>query len=255
MNLRLRSLSAVACVLALLGFASQLQASDRHDHNAHLWLTYAGDHPIAGSPWGVHLESQVRRADFGTDWQQFMLRPGLNYTINPRLMLTAGYAWVDTHQYGMRPVRADFPEHRAWQQVAWTTPAFGLDWLHRFRLEQRQIGEMSPGNDGRFEVGRYRYENRFRYMLRTTVPAPWNSRDYFIAWNEIFINFGSHVARNTVDQNRAFLGVGRRLNDHLRLEIGFLEQTLQQRDGQVWEHNHTLSISILSNWPFGHGSD
>jgi len=72
-----------------------LAAQDRiTDHNFHGWFSYFGDHPIAGSKWGAHLEGQFRRHNVITRWQQLLLRPGVNYQATPAVMLTAGYAFV-----------------------------------------------------------------------------------------------------------------------------------------------------------------
>ena len=105
--------------IALFASAA-VHAADKQDHNSHLWLNYVGDHPIGDGPWGVHLESQVRRADFGKNWQQFMVRPGVNYAFTPALSASLGYAYVETHPYGDYPALDTFPEHRIWQQLIYT---------------------------------------------------------------------------------------------------------------------------------------
>jgi hypothetical protein len=230
-------------ILSLIGTA---RAADQHADNSNLWLNYVGDHPIGNGPWGLHLESQIRRADMGEHWQQLLLRPGINYTISPTLTVSAGYAWVETHPYGDIPIAADFPEHRLWEQAVVSHKALGLDWTHRFRLEQRRIGEVAPATG---DVTNWRYENRIRYMLRTSSPLTDSGKTYIALWNEVFFNFGSNVQGNDFDQNRAFIGLGRHLNEHTRVEIGFLEQTLQRRGGAVWENNHTLTVMLMSKWP------
>jgi hypothetical protein len=225
--------------------------ADVLDSNGNLWLNYVGDHPLFGSKWGLHLEAQTRRADFGENWQQLLLRPGINYTLNPNTVLSAGYAWVHTWPYGDFPAKHEFSENRLWEQVAYTRPWLGLEWTHRFRLEQRRIAEMLEDADGEWNVGNWRYENRLRYMLRTSIPLTESKRTYLALWNEVFINFGSNVSGNVFDQNRAFIGIGRKLTDTTRVEVGFMEQTIQRRGGQIWENNHTISVWLMSKWPFG----
>ncbi len=238
-------------LLLLTPFLAPRSASaDVYDSNGNLWLNYVGDHPLFGSDWGLHLEAQTRRADFGDDWQQLLIRPGINYTFNPAWNISAGWAYVNTHQYGDYPAAHDFPEHRAWQQVVHTHEALGLEWQHRLRLEQRWIGEMSE-LDGDWNVGNWRYENRLRYLLRTSVPLTESKRTYMALWNEVFINFGSNVQGNVFDQNRAFIGIGQKLSDSTRIEFGFMEQTIQRRGGHIWENNHTISLWLMSKWPFG----
>jgi hypothetical protein len=88
-------------------------------------------------------------------------------------------------------------------------------------------------------------------MLRTSIPLSDDEEVYLAVWDEVFVNFGGNVLRNYFDQNRFFIGIGRKIGPGLRIEAGFLEQTLQRRGGGQWENNHTLSIWLVSNWPFG----
>jgi hypothetical protein len=214
-----------------------------YDHNASAWYNYFGDHAIGDGQWGLHLDAQVRRDNLGLDQQQYLVQPGVNFKARPNLDLGAGYGYMRTYPYGDFPLPAPLDEHRVWEQVSTTTPALGLNWNHRLRLEQRHIGR----------AGSFRYENRVSYRLLTTLPLPFveDPRYYLKASEEIFVNFGGAVAKNHFDQNRAYLAVGRRLSEHTKLEIGFMEQTLQHRDGRVLENNHTLMVSFFSGWPFG----
>ncbi|TDU81231.1 uncharacterized protein DUF2490 [Prosthecobacter fusiformis] len=237
-------------ILALHCLVSQVHASDTvSDSNGHLWFTYVGDHPFGSSPWGIHLEGQARRSEMGDEWQQWLVRPGINYTLSPTLQFSAGWAYALTYRYGDYPVAFEFPEHRAWEQVVWKMKALGLEWQHRLRLEQRWIGEMEgSGND--WNVENWRYENRLRYMLRTTIPLTQDKKTYLALWDEIMVNFGTNVSGNHFDQNRAFIGIGHKLSDHTRMEFGFMEQTLQRRGGAIWENNHTFGVWFMTQWPF-----
>jgi Protein of unknown function (DUF2490) len=222
-------------------------AADQHADNDNLWLNYVGDHPLLKSPWGLHLEIQNRREDWGDEWQQLLIRPGLNYTLSPTITVSAGYGFVKTYPYGELPVAQEFDEHRLWEQVAYKMTFLGLDWQHRLRLEQRWIEEVNPAG----ERLNWRGENRLRYMLRTSIPLTADKNVYLVLWNEVFLNFGGNILKNHFDQNRAFIGIGRKLTPSTRLEIGFMEQTVQRRGGDKWEANHTASIWLMSNAPFG----
>jgi len=230
---------AAACCSTLAG--------DQHADNYNLWLNYVGDHPLFGSPWGLHLEVQNRLSDWGDDWQQLLIRPGINYAISPTLSVSAGWAYVKTYPYGDLPVAHDFDEHRAWEQVLYKSTFLGLEWQQRVRLEQRWIEEVTPAG----ETTNWRGENRFRYLLRTNIPLTKDKKTTLIVWDEVFLNFGGNIAKNHFDQNRAFIGIGRQLNSDTRLEVGFMEQTIQRRGGDKWENNHTPSVWLTSKWPFG----
>lgn len=209
---------------------------------------YFGDHPVKASKWGVHLEGQWRRHDELLKWQQLLLRPGVNYAIHPNVTLTLGYGYITTHRYGEYPISVPFPEHRVFQQAQVSHKIKKVGTSHRFRLEQRLLGEMGvlPGGD-RILTG-YRHENRFRYMYRALIPirGKWGIALY----DEIMFNFGQNIGANRFDQNRAYAAVTYNLPQRSRLEIGFMEQTLQQRNGRIIENNHTFQVAIFSTMPF-----
>ncbi len=237
-------------IITAVGSVAPLHAAT--DDNAHGWYMYFGDHPIAKSKWGVHLEGQWRRHDLGLSWQQLLLRPGVNYQLTKNILLTGGYGFIETYRYGDFPFRAAFPEHRIFEQVQITPRFLSLDWQNRLRFEQRHLGVMTEQPDGTFRRASWRYENRFRYMLRTNVPLPFADKKYYLGlYNEIMFDYGKNVAFNVFDQNRAYVALGRTVARETRLEVGFMEQTIQQRSGQVFEHNHTLQVAIYSRFPFG----
>lgn len=243
-------------LLALLGWL--VATTDHHasgtlaDSNNHVWLNYVGDHPLGDGPWGLHLEIQNRRADWADEWQQLLIRPGINYQISPTLSVSAGWAYVRTYPYGGYPAATEFPEHRAWQQAQHNFQFAGLEWTHRLRLEQRWLGEMGlDDSGGDYDLANWRYENRLRYLLRASLPLTARGGTYLVLWDEVFFNFGKNVKGNDFDQNRAFIGIGQKLGASTRLEVGYMEQTVRRRGGQIREDNHTIAVWLLSKWPFG----
>jgi hypothetical protein len=237
-------------VLALAALATPVYAQS--DHNAHAWLMYFGDHPIAKSRWGVHLEGQWRRADVGLTWQQLLLRPGVNFQVTRNFSLTGGYGFINTYPYGEFPLAANTPEHRFFEQALVTKRIGNYNFANRFRLEQRHLGVLAEEPGGGYRVASYRYENRVRHQIRTTIPFAFGDKKNYLALsNEIKFNFGKNVEKNVFDQNRAYVALGRDLGHQTRFEFGFLEQTLQRRGGLIFEHNHTLQFAIYSQLPFG----
>jgi hypothetical protein len=237
-----------SCVVFCLCGVSQLDAETADNNN--LWLNYVGDHPLFGSPWGLHLEVQNRLSEWGKDWQQLLVRPGINYTFTPNLSASMGYGYVRTYPYGELPSVHEFDEHRMWEQMLYKHEGLGMEWIHRVRFEQRWIEELGQRPDGGYETTNWRGENRARYMLRNNIPISEDKKTYLAIWDEVFFNFGGNILGNHFDQNRAFVGIGRKLTDHTKLEVGFLEQTVHKRGGQNWENNHTISVWLTSNLPF-----
>lgn len=212
------------------------------DHNAHGWYNYFGDHPVADSKWGIHLEGQYRRHDVVTKWQQLLLRPAINYDVKPSLTLTAGYAYAHTYSYSdlSAPFRAT-NENRLWEQVQYRYKAGRASLSTRVRFEERFLGSSVPGQG-------FRYENRLRTWEQVTVPI--SKKTYFTGYDEVWFYVKPYVSKSSFDQNRAYAALGYRLNPSLRLEVGYMNQALRQRSGLVLESNHTLMVSLYSNARF-----
>ncbi len=234
--------SALAAIIPSLACAQTIQ-----DTNLHAWFMYFGDHPL-NDRWGVHLESQIRRADAGLTWQQLLIRPGINYQLNKNVMLTAGYAYARTSPYGDVPAKTAFPEHRVFEQALIKHGIKKVALQHRLRLEQRLVG-----------TDRWEMRNRFRYMLRADIPLPIaasKGKPFGIAiYDEPFIHFGGNRGIRYLDQNRAYAALTYKLTRSNRLEFGYLHQYVPQRNGFVSEHNHTLQFAWFSVAPFGGKED
>lgn len=234
--------------LALLGgvLEAQVQPSRLIDFNRHAWFSYSGDHQVKGR-WGLHFDAQWRRAELGLQWQQYQLRPGVNYKVNDRLLLTLGYAYTHAYPYGEFPVRAAFPEHRIYQQALVRTRIRGVDVSHRIRMEQRFVQYPQ-------DAGSSTYQNRFRYLLKADFPLTGENgaaRWYLPVYNEILIGVPPNYGARPWDQNRVFVGIGRRFEGAGRLEAGYLNQFLGQRNGRVFEFNSTLFVTFTSDVPLG----
>lgn len=217
------------------------------DNNFNQWFVYSGDHRVKGK-WGIHLEGQWRRHEF-THPQQLLLRPAVNYSLRPNLILTGGMAFVSSHRYGDYAIGVPNVENRIFEQLIVNQPIRRFSVQHRLRLEQRWIQNRSALADGtRVNLGN-RYQNRFRYMFRATTPI--NDDWYFAAYDQLFLGIAPLRGAKVFDQNRAFAGAGYNLTEDTRLEMGYMQQTVLQRNGRVMELNHVgVHISIYSNLPF-----
>lgn len=216
---------------------------------SHSWTMFNGSIKIKPK-WSVFYDIQFRRADFYANWQQQLYRTAIIYQLHENVGIGAGYGYVATFPYGDFPVKMAFPEHRTFLQlhIQNTIGVFRL--FHRYRAEQRWIGNST---DGTFDNPRY--ENRFRYMLKTTfsIIKIKEKQLYGALYNEFFVNLGENVGRNIFDQNRAYAAVGVAVTKNINLEIGSLNQTLQQRglipvlNQNIFEVNHTLAITTTIN--------
>ena len=219
------------------------------------WYNYFGTFKLS-KKMGLHTEYQWRRDNYITNWQQSLLRVGVNYQLNPRVLFRAGYAWIETFPYGEIPINGfgrDFTEHRIFEMVQLSHKEGILDFSHRFMLEQRFVGRYSSSNVEKEDE--FPLLNRLRYMVRLQLPLKGkeiiDKTPYLALYDEIFIGFGENVNANIFDQNRIGVLLGYRFNKNVRIEGGYLNQIIQfgrQINGQnVFQNNNGLILNANFN--------
>jgi Protein of unknown function (DUF2490) len=233
-----------AVILAII-VSAPIFSQTTSDNNVHGWFMYFGDHPVS-KHWGIHLEGQARRANYSTSWQQFLLRPAVNYLFTPNIMGTAGYAFAYSYPYGDHPsARKAFPENRFFEQLLIRNKVKKIAFQNRLRVEQRMV---RVNRTGVTSAEQWEFRQRFRYMLRGDIPLP-NKRLYVGLYDEFFINFGANRGNCYLDQNRAYGALGIKLSTFERIEVGYMYQYIPQRNGLIVENNHTLQFALFSNRP------
>jgi hypothetical protein len=226
------------------------------DRNNIGWFAYNGTFKL-DKKFGLHTEYQFRRDNYITDKQQGLLRVGVNYQLNSKIQLRAGYAWIETYPYGdinLNGFGKDFTEHRAFEMATITDKVNILDLSHRFMLEQRWVGRYSNAN---LETeDEFLFMNRLRYMFRMQLPLKGKSIEdktpYLAAYNEIFIGFGTNVNENIFDQNRFGFLLGYKFNKTLRMEGGYFNQIVQlgrEVGGRnVFQYNNGFIVNTVLNF-------
>jgi len=115
----------VFCFLFITVFASNTLSAQNtriNNYNSIGWFNYFGTFKVS-QKFGIHTEYQFRRSEIITEWQQSLLRVGVNYQINPKIQIRLGYAWIETFPYGETPINGmgkDFTEHRLFQMATIT---------------------------------------------------------------------------------------------------------------------------------------
>lgn len=221
-------------------------------HNDIGWYNYFGNFKL-NSKWGLHTEYQWRRADWIQDWQQSLLRVGVNYQARPGVLFRVGYGWIETFAYGDIPLNGlgrDFTEHRIFEMVQLSHKEARLDFSHRFMLEQRFVGKYTSKEVTKED--QFPLYNRMRYMFRAQMPLfkpeLVDKTLYAAVYDEVFIGFGKNVAANVFDQNRLGALIGYKFSSHLRAEAGYLNQIVQYgrniANKDVYQFNNGLIVNV-----------
>ncbi len=199
--------------------------------------------------WSIHLDAQVRSTDELAQVQTILLRPGINFHLDKSKILTAGYAYIP-NRYVSATDDALLAEHRLWQQFIQMQHIKKIPVQHRFRFEERFIPK--PGtNNGELYADEYAFTTRLRYFVRSVIPLKKQTgafeKGIFTALqNELFINTSHTGAVNgkTFDQNRLYAALGCRLVKQFDVEVGYMWQFVERREGLGSLDNHIGQVAI-----------
>jgi len=173
------------------------------------WLIVFGNKQI-NEKFNWHHEVQYRNYDAIGDLEQLLLRTGIGLNVNDEANVLLGYGFIRSENYAEDGEKVVVDENRIYQQLITRQKVRKLSIQHRYRFEQRFVEDD--------------FRLRFRYFLAMNYPL-WNlgedgQKMYLSGYNEIFINTEDVI----FDRNRVYGGLGYRLNDNIRFEVGYMNQ-------------------------------
>lgn len=199
-----------------------------------------------GKKLSLHLEGQLRSTDQVKGVQTVLLRTGLNVHLSKKLMLTGGYAFVDSRRTAGN-LSSLLPEHRIWQQATANHKIKTVAVTHRLRFEERFLAKAAVVNN-EIRTDGFNQAFRFRYFLRNLIPftakADFKRGWYAAVQDEVFLNTGTKTAVNgkTFDQNRLYGAVGYRLSAKIDAETGYMNQYISTATGST--NNHIVQVAV-----------
>jgi hypothetical protein len=168
------------------------------------------------------IETQVRYNMNQGSTGQLLYRTGVLQKLNDKQGLGYLYAHIQS---------GSNKEHRFTLQHTQNYGNFaGFKLSHRARLEARFLEDIDE--DG----------SRFRYLLRADQL---NFKKYgLVLWNELFVNLNKTQwnGNDSMDRNRLFIGVKKKIFDSNRIEFGYLNQYVPRDSGDSSEHVLTLYL-------------
>jgi hypothetical protein len=197
--------------------------------------------------WGYSFDGQLRSHDELSYLKHILIRPAANYYFAKNKIGALGYAYVATYGRTTDGDKTFRPEQRIWQQYTYTHKLNKFIQLaHRFRLEQRFLGNTNDKNNSYFA-------QRFRYFTRAVIPIKPES-DVFIEGaflalqNEIFVNVQNKnkVNNHFFDQNRAYAAIGYRFSKSFDCEAGYLNQYIKQADAYLI--NNVVQVAFYTRF-------
>jgi hypothetical protein len=217
-------------------------AAQRTVHSAMIWMSAFGDNRFAPKT-ALYWDVQVRRADFGENWQQLLGTLGVTRELSPHWKVTAALGGARSYRYGGFPSRSTVIEVRPWLQLGGSRAAGSWTWIDRSRIEfrmTRPVGEFAPADPvWNKTVVRVRRLDKFQHSLTS---AAW----YGVLAQELLVNVAPAASRVAMlEQMRWQTLLGHQLSARNRVEAGYGLQRINKRGG--YEMNHTLLLNFRTS--------
>jgi len=243
-----RAPTAVYLLLVLVNNACLAQTVSNTENIQQLWFGYFTQIRFTNK-WGATADVQLRTKENFTDqFSQDLFRAGLTYYIRNNTKLTLGYAYASFFP-GDNHAKITQPEHRPWQQFQWHTAFTKSQMMQRVRLEERYrrtiLNDSTLGND-------YNFNWRFRYNILYEMPlikkASFFKKLWFVANEEVLINFGKEIIHNYFDQNRFFIGLKYQATTISSLQAGYMNVFQELSSGNHYKNINVIRISFFQNF-------
>ena len=205
-------LVSLLCII-IVGYA-RLQAQEI-DHQ--LWMNYAVTVPV-NEKFSYGGDVGLRGLVSNYDWNQFLIRPNVNYRFNYIFSFSPAMAWFGTFNKNYYNVN----EFRLHQDFNAKWPDLGIvEFFYRVRIEQRWFFYQSSDID-----------NTFNWRLRGLIGMETEDIKVFggqrpIYFQLIYEGFQT-VERNAtevfVNQTRFHMAIGHRLSKVFRYELHYIRQ-------------------------------
>ena len=220
-------LKKLAAAVSLFFAVTNVNADTIED--GRIWLNLNAQGAIGDTNFNWYAELQPRWREEGEKFDQLLLRPGIFYKLDAKSSVWFGYAKVVNHPDG-KPTRE---ENRLWQQYSYSFDKIGSVAIQsRTRLEQRRLENASDT------------EHRLRQMIKLSMPLSFSPNVSAVVSDEYFVKLNNTDwgGKSGFDQNRLFLGLGYKFDNHTKLEAGYLNQYVNT--STVDRMNHVLSTTV-----------
>ena len=234
----------IICLL-LVCFASKAQTKKNVDHQSLLWTRYYNQLTL-NNKWSLHTEFDNRIFTNTNPIKEnlHLLRLQGRYKINANIELGGGFAYFAVTTQDPE-VSFDFriPEYRGQQDITWKQDFGNFTLNQRFQIEERYI--RNANKEGLLSGTTYFW--RFRYRLQGEYSC-WKKENQYlkaIVHDELMINSGKNVVKNTFDQNRIYAALQYGVNKNIALELGYLKSFQQRASGVDYYDRDNIRFTVF----------
>lgn len=222
----------IALLLITLLTIQYTNAQENGQDDVGSWFMFFGNTRLSKCI-SISPEVQYRTYEFGSNFNQLLLRNGVNWHINKSTIATLGYGYISTDGTFNEPAgEQNTLEHRLYGQFTSKNSLGKFKATHRYRFEQRFINSPVSGNDTQY---------RMRYLLRLSYPI---SNKWFVsAYDEIFINLQEPL----FSQNRLYAALGYHINSTISTQVGYLKNHFTGKNYNRFQIGIWYKLDLIKN--------
>lgn len=213
-----------------------------------IWIAY--NNKIRFSErWSLNTEIENRRYAF-PDRQSELILPRIMVTreLSSGWNTSAGVAHFRQSSPDNAEGDVDYvrPEVRVHQELNYTDRSAGtrVTLAHRYRLEERWIHKTSA--DGLADGYTFNFRMRYRVQVAFPLTRKDSSRRPLVgkAYDELMVNFGKSIVRNSFDQNRLGVALSCGLAKNLQLQVDFVNIFKQRSAGYQYYNQYVQRLTL-----------
>lgn len=226
----------------LNNYVSNAQTEKNVDHQSLLWTRYYNQLEL-NDKWSIHSEFDNRVFINPNVQNLFVIRVQGRYKISDQVVLGSGFAYFNVATQDP-DIDSGFnkPEYRLQQDLTWKQNLGKINLNQRFQIEERFFQDF----DTQGLKSGTTFAMRFRYRLQGDYTF-WKKEKQFLKtliYDEIMINAGSKIVKNTFDQNRIYAGLQYGVNSDLAIEMGYMNSFQQRVSGVDYYDRNIIRFSI-----------
>ena len=187
------------------------------------------------------FKSIQNNVEYPTKDLQLYIQPSIIYKFSPDFNVAASYTYQRNN-----PLTGDYSnEHRLWQQCIFSKNFNKTRMTNRFRFEERFIQNRTTNE--------YPFSTRLRYQAGFNLALQGKTLDvkefYFNTYNEFYFSLTGEK-NATYSENWTYAGVGYRVSEVSRFEMGYLLQIAARDKQKDLRILNLIQISWITNFNF-----
>ncbi|UQD55957.1 DUF2490 domain-containing protein [Flavobacterium sp. K5-23] len=227
----------------LLSVGVKAQTEKNIKNQSLLWTRYYNQLDL-NNKWSVHTEIDNRVFINSVTQNTLVGRIQLRDKVTDKIELGVGFDYFSVATQDPEIINGfHIPEYRAQQDVTVKQSLGKINLSHRYMIEERFVHNSSKLM---LEEGTTFYL-RFRYRIQGDYTFWKNEKQYLkgIVHDELMINGGNKIIKNTFDQNRIYGALQFGVNKSIAMEFGYLNSFQQRASGVDYFARDIIRFSFI----------